>query len=74
MSDIKVSELKVMRSAAGWYVGRDCVEDGWLMPYSRESGYFATETDAQIFLDWCMQMYDITDDEDEFYGHEVEDA
>jgi len=36
-----VSELKVMRSAAGYYIGRDYfdLEFGFVGPYSRESGY-----------------------------------
>ena len=33
-----VSELKVMKSTAGYYIGRDCIEG----PYSRESHYFPT--------------------------------
>ena len=37
-----VSELAVLKSAAGYYVGRTL--DG--MPYSRESGYFKTEAKA----------------------------
>jgi hypothetical protein len=37
-----VSDLRVLRSAAGYYVGRT-LED---MPYSRESGYFKTEAKA----------------------------
>ena len=46
------SNLQVMRSAAGWYIGRtyfdlDC---GCEFPYSRESGYYATEEEAQVAL------------------------
>ncbi|UDM18936.1 hypothetical protein [Vogesella sp. XCS3] len=33
------SRLKVMQSAAGWYVGRSCFEQGVETPGSRESGY-----------------------------------
>lgn len=47
-----VSELKVMRSAAGWYVGRsywdtDLEFEG---PWSRESDYFADRDDAMQHL------------------------
>jgi hypothetical protein len=46
------SELQVLRSAAGWYVGTTYTnEDGrWVGPGSRDSGYFATEAEAQAFL------------------------
>ena len=37
----------VCRSAAGWYIGTMC-DCG---PYSRESGYFKTEEQAQQALD-----------------------
>ena len=38
-----ISELQVLKSAAGYYIGR--TEDG--MPYSRESGYFRTYEEAE---------------------------
>lgn len=41
-----VSELSVLKSAAGYYVGRTL--DG--MPYSRESGYFGTAEKAEEAL------------------------
>ena len=50
----------VMQSAAGFYIGRSCVEtdeqsddylDGMEEAYSRESGYYATEEAAQKALD-----------------------
>ena len=40
------SELKVLRSAAGYYIGR--TEEG--MPYSRESTYFSTSEEAEELL------------------------
>lgn len=49
-----ISELKVMKSGAGYYIGRSCTEDddpGFPMPYSRESGYFASAEEAQTHLD-----------------------
>jgi len=41
-----ISELQVLKSAAGYYIGR--TEDG--MPYSRESMYFKTKEEAKIKL------------------------
>ena len=42
--------LQVLRSAAGYYIGTQC-ECG---PYSRESGYYRTERDAQNALETGM--------------------
>lgn len=42
------TELQVLKSAAGHYLGYLC-EDG--MPYSRESDYFPDEATAQDALD-----------------------
>lgn len=49
------SELKVMRSAAGWYVGttfRNTEIPGMVFdePGSRDTGYFATEAEAAEYL------------------------
>ena len=41
-----VSELQVLKSAAGYYIGR--TENG--MPYSRESTYFSTKEKANELL------------------------
>jgi len=41
-----ISELKVLRSAAGYYIGR--TQDG--MPYSRVSTYFRTSEEAEELL------------------------
>lgn len=59
-----ISDLQVMRSAAGYYVGRayldsevvpedELPEDGTTfagMPYERCSGYYDTEEEAASFL------------------------
>ena len=58
MSD-QISELKVMRSNAGYYLGHS--QDG--MPYSRESGYFPTEELAKAFLDYSELADDLADGE-----------
>jgi hypothetical protein len=42
-----ISELQVLRSAAGYYIGR--TQEG--EPYSRQSDYFGTRESAQEQLD-----------------------
>jgi hypothetical protein len=45
---MEISSLKVLSSAAGYYVGRTYTElpRGGDLPYSRESGYFRSREDA----------------------------
>lgn len=50
------SELQVMQSAAGYYVGRHKVVDGYPMPYSRESGYFDSQERANLALEFLLEM------------------
>ena len=58
MKDIKdikwntdgISEPIVMASAAGWYVGKICKEDGFVQPYDRYTEYM-TQEQAQVCLD-----------------------
>lgn len=49
-----ISDLKVMNNNRGWYVGRT-YQDNEMgdidFPYSRDSGYFDTEEEAQAYLD-----------------------
>ena len=48
-----ISELEVMRSNAGWYIGRSYTEEDYPnlpMPYSRESGYYSSEESARTAL------------------------
>lgn len=48
----KYSDLMVLRSAAGWYVGTVFTHHGGFQePGSRESEYFATRQEAQDALD-----------------------
>ena len=47
---MEVSEPIVMASAAGWYVGAICKEDGIVMPYDRYTGYHATPEEASKLL------------------------
>lgn len=51
VDSLLVSDLKVMQSRAGWYIGRSCIEDGIEMPYSRESGYYPNPYIVQTLLD-----------------------
>ena len=52
----KPSDLKVMKSNAGYYVGRSQFDDemGIDMPYSRESGYYPSKLLALDALDKDM--------------------
>lgn len=49
----RVSDLKVMQSGAGYYIGRSYWDEefGFEGPYSRESGYYATREAAQAELE-----------------------
>ena len=49
----EISGTIIMASAAGWYVGsveRD-LEDGFIQPYSRDSGYMS-ERQAENYWDY----------------------
>ena len=48
--EMPVSDPIVMASAAGWYVGAVCKEDGFVQPFDRYTGYFATSDEAQSIL------------------------
>ena len=47
----KISELQVLKSAAGYYIGR--TEEG--MPYSRESNYFRGKDNAEWILSYMLK-------------------
>ena len=47
-----ISEPKVMRSNAGYYIGRSMLMDGFEHPYCRLSGYFATREEAEQKIAW----------------------
>ena len=55
IKDIKfdngVSEPIVMASAAGWYVGAIDNSEGFIQPYDRYTGYYATSGEAETVLD-----------------------
>ena len=53
-----ISHLKVMKSAAGYYIGRDCYAEDeplLLMPFDRDSNYFSTAEAAQKELDYLLE-------------------
>ena len=46
--DETVSELRILQSAAGFYVGRvEISPEGYEFPYCRESGYYPTHEKAE---------------------------
>ena len=52
--DCWVTDLEVLQSGGGFYIGRMCWSedcDGLEEPYSRESGYYPTREAAQADLD-----------------------
>lgn len=52
------SDLKVMRSPAGHYLGRSCwdKEHRFEEPFSRESDYFKTKEEAELALKAGFQV------------------
>ena len=58
----KFSDLQVLRSAAGWYIGTiHTDEKGFQEPGSRDSTYFASEEIAKKVLDKLVKMQDDID-------------
>lgn len=56
-----VTDLQVMQSAAGYYIGRSYWDEefGFEGPYSRESGYYATSDEAEAEL--SGQTFEVRD-------------
>ena len=52
--EMMISEPIVMASAAGWYVGKVCKEDGFVQPYDRFTEYM-TQEEAQKCLETPME-------------------
>lgn len=46
----KISELKVLQSNAGYYIGRTITDEYGEQPYSRESGYYRNKETAESAL------------------------
>ena len=59
---MEISEPIVMASAAGWYVGKICKEDGFIEPYDRFTEYFATPEEAQVVLDTPIEQGGFNED------------
>ena len=58
--EIELSEPIVMASAAGWYVGKVCKEDGFVQPYDRFTQYM-TQEQAQYCLDTPIEKGGFTE-------------
>jgi hypothetical protein len=54
-----LSKYKVMNSAAGWYIGKECYDSATpelVEPYSRCSYYYPEKDDAMALLDNINQV------------------
>ena len=55
--DETVSDLRVLQSAAGYYVGRvEISPEGYEFPYCRESGYYPTREKAESALAFLREL------------------
>ena len=55
--DETVSELRVLQSAAGFYVGRvEFMPGGYELPYCRESGYYPSREKAESALEFLREL------------------
>lgn len=55
--DETVSDLRVLKSAAGFYVGRvEISPEGYEFPYCRESGYYPTREKAESALAFLREL------------------
>lgn len=59
----KISELQVLKSAAGYYIGR--TEEG--MPYSRESNYFKGRDNAEWMLSYILNRDELEQELDPYW-------
>jgi hypothetical protein len=71
---IDISDYKVMKSAAGFYVGRSCVTDydGDLVPepYDRASDYFETHEEAASYLRYISPEEDDVSEQQEWEDYD----
>lgn len=59
--ELVISEYKILHSAAGYYIGRNCYEPSnshMLMPYDRATGYFEHVHEAQEYLEHMAYSWD----------------
>ena len=63
--DYFYTDLKVMKSPAGYYLGRTCWDkkDGYEEPLSRESDYFDTKEEAERALKAGFAVRDCAENE-----------
>ena len=55
--DETVSELRVLQSAAGFYVGRvEIMPEGHEFPFCRESGYYPPREKAESALEFLREL------------------
>jgi len=63
----RYSDLKVLKSAAGWYIGTLYSDgNGFIEPGSRDSEYFASEESANEMLSLWESIYNGEDEECSF--------
>lgn len=54
----RYSDLQVLKSAAGWYVGTIYTTDeGWQEPGSRDSDYYATKEEADYAFRYLENLW-----------------
>ena len=62
LSELIISDYKVMHSAAGYYVGRSACDEDWdpvmEMPFDRMTHYFESAHEAQEYLDHMNYSWD----------------
>ena len=62
LSELTISDYKVMCSAAGYYVGRSACDEDWdpdmEMPFDRVTHYFEYAHEAQEYLDHMAYSWD----------------
>ena len=49
-NNLQLSSLKILQNNEGFYIGRECIENGETKPFSRNSEYFKTEEQAECIL------------------------
>lgn len=55
--DETVSDLRVLQSAAGYYVGRvEISPEGYEFPFCRESGYYPTREKTESALEFLREL------------------
>lgn len=50
INGVFVSPMQIMKSNAGFYIGRSALEDGMELPFDRVTGYFGNKKDGEAIL------------------------